>query len=156
MRFLKIFGIIGIVFAIFFSFVREIKWIIVWSYASNNYLKNKSCKFLYYNTNTAVANYSRILFSGVKLSKEVCVHHIEHEPVLLESENFIFVCLIIKFIKSYICKGLVSILMAQFWVCIRLNVDFIKIILVPPLWKTFSMSTKNISIEKTIVFVVST
>ena len=48
--------------------------------------------FLYYNKNTAVANYNRI-FSGVKLTKEVCAHHIEHEPVLLTAEE-IYSCMI--------------------------------------------------------------
>ena len=44
---------------------------------------------IYYNTNTAVVNYNRICF-GVKLSKEVCVHQIEHEPVLLTAEEIYF------------------------------------------------------------------
>ena len=54
---------------------------------------NKFCAFLYCNTNTAVVDYNRILFSGIKLSKEVCVHHIEYEPVLLTAEEIYF-CMI--------------------------------------------------------------
>ena len=42
---------------------------------------------LYYNTNTDVADYNRILFSDIKLPKEICVHHIENEPVLLTFEE---------------------------------------------------------------------
>ena len=53
----------------------------------------KSCTLLYYNTNTDVSDYNGILFSGMKLSKEVCVHHIEHEPVLLTYEGIYF-CMI--------------------------------------------------------------
>ena len=54
---------------------------------------NKSCTLLYYNTNNSVANYNRILFSSMRLSKEICVHHIEHEPVLLTAEEIYF-CMI--------------------------------------------------------------
>ena len=54
---------------------------------------NKYCTLLYYYTNTTVADYNQILFSGVKLSKEFCVHHIEHEPVLLKFEE-IYACMI--------------------------------------------------------------
>ena len=45
---------------------------------------------LYYSKNTAAADYNRILFSGVKVSKEVCIHHIEHEPVLLTAKEIYF------------------------------------------------------------------
>ena len=55
--------------------------------------KNKLFTLLYYYTNTAVTDYNRILFYGVKLSREVCVHHIEHEPVLLKVEEIYF-CMI--------------------------------------------------------------
>ena len=48
---------------------------------------NKHCTLLYYNTNIDVANYNRILFSDMKLSKKFCVHRIEHEPVLLTVEE---------------------------------------------------------------------
>ena len=71
-------------------------------------------------------------------------------------KTFIFLWLLIKFINYYISKGAVSIFMAQLWVCIRFNGDFIKMILIPTIWKTFPMYTKNISIEKIFVFVVST
>ena len=54
----------------------------------------KSCKFIYYKKNTAVADYNRILFYSVKILKEVCVHHIEHEPVLLTVEEIYF-CMIV-------------------------------------------------------------
>ena len=45
---------------------------------------------LYFNTNTVVVDYSQIFISGMKLSKEVCLHHIEHEPVLLTAEEIYF------------------------------------------------------------------
>ena len=51
------------------------------------YYTKQSCTLIYYNTNTAVANYNHILFYGVKLSKEFCVHHIEQDPVLLTAEE---------------------------------------------------------------------
>ena len=54
------------------------------------YPPNKYCTLIYYDTNTVVTDYDRILFSGIKLSKEVCVHHIEHEPVLLKFEEIYF------------------------------------------------------------------
>ena len=53
---------------------------------------NKSCMFLYYNTNTDIADYNRI-FSCVIIPKEVYVHHIEHETVLLTSKEIYF-CMI--------------------------------------------------------------
>ena len=51
------------------------------------YWKNKSCKLLYYNTNTTFANYNQI-FHVVKILKEICVHNIEPQPVLLTVEDF--------------------------------------------------------------------
>ena len=51
------------------------------------YFTNKYCTFLYSKTNTDVADYKFILFYGMKLSKEVCVNHTEHEPVLLTAEE---------------------------------------------------------------------
>ena len=93
MRFLNTFGIIRIVFNIYFSFVREINLIIVWSYASKHFLNKESCMLLYYNTNTSLANHNRIFFSGLNLLKEDCLHHIEHEPVLLTDKEFNF-CII--------------------------------------------------------------
>ena len=48
---------------------------------------------LYYNKNNAVADYNPCFFSGLKLSKEVCVHQIEQEPVRLTSEE-IYSCMI--------------------------------------------------------------
>ena len=73
---------------------------------------------LYYNTNTSVSDYNHILFSGVKLSNEVYVYHIEHGHVLIKSEEIYFILLLIKLTNSYICKGLVSIFMAQLRACI--------------------------------------
>ena len=120
------------------------------------YCTNKYCTFLYYNRNTSDLYYNHILFSGIKLSMEFCLHHIEHELVLLTAEEIYFVWLLMKLINYYICKGIVSIFMYQLCVFIWLNDNFIKTILIPPLWKTFPMSTNNISIEKNIVFDVST
>ena len=67
---------------------------------------NKSCTFLYYNKNTAVANYNRVSVSGMKLSKHFCVHHIKHEPVLLTTEK----------ISLYDCSSILSTLTyARVW-----------------------------------------
>ena len=91
MRFLKIIGIIGIIFAIF---VFICKWnkinIFLDRMLQSIYCTNKSCTVLYYNSNTAVPITTIILTSGIKLSKEVCLHDIEHEPVLLTSEEIYF------------------------------------------------------------------
>ena len=54
---------------------------------------NKPCTLLYHNTNATVAYYNCILFSRVELSKQVCVHHIEHESVILTAEEIYF-CMI--------------------------------------------------------------
>ena len=54
---------------------------------------NKPYTLLYYYTNNYFPDYKRIFFSDMKLSKEFCVHHIEHEPVLLTVENKYF-CMI--------------------------------------------------------------
>ena len=111
------------------------------------YFTNKYWTLPYYNANTTVADYSRILFSGVELSKEFVYITLNMNLSSYQLKKFIFVWLLIKFINSYIWKGVVFIFMDQFWVCILLNGDFIKTILIPPLWKTYPMSTKNIPIE---------
>ena len=99
---MKIHIIVGIVFAIFFIFKRNeinnclvicIKAFLEQTNIARFYTTTKPCTSLYYNTNTDVDSYNRILFSGVKLSKEVCVHHIEHEPVLL-TVGEIYFCII--------------------------------------------------------------
>ena len=51
---------------------------------------NKPYTLLYYYTNNYFPDYKRIFFSDMKLSKEFCVHHIEHEPVLLTAEEIHF------------------------------------------------------------------
>ena len=71
----------------------------------------KSCTLLYHNTNTTVAYYNLILFSGVKLSKEVCVHHNEHELVLLIAEEIYF-CVIAHQINQ-----LVNMQRCSFYFC---------------------------------------
>ena len=93
----------------------------------------KVCTLLYYHKNTSIADYNRILFSGIKLSKEFCLHHIGHETVLITAKD-IYSCMIAHQIHQiYISKGVVSIFMAQLCVCILLNSDSIKTILIPPL-----------------------
>ena len=103
---------------------------------------------LYYNTNTAVVKYNRIFFSGVKLSKEVCVNHIENEPVLVKVEEVYF-CMISHQIHQllhmqgcglYFHGSIMGMYPIERW--------FYQKILIPPLWKHFPMSTKYISIEK--------
>ena len=54
------------------------------------FCRNRSCTLLYYNTNTDVAKYNRILYFSKKLSNKICVNHIEHEPFLLTVEEIYF------------------------------------------------------------------
>ena len=51
------------------------------------YCTNKSCTLIHYNKNTDVADYNQVFISGMKFPKEVCLHHIEHEPVILTAEE---------------------------------------------------------------------
>ena len=48
---------------------------------------NKHYTSLYCDANTDVSDYNRVFISDVKLSKEVFVHRIRHEPVLLIAEE---------------------------------------------------------------------
>ena len=54
--------------------------------------KNNIARF-YTTTQILLSPITTALFSGMKLSKEVCVHHIEHEPVLVTAEEIYF-CMI--------------------------------------------------------------
>ena len=76
--------------SLFFSFLREIKLIMVLSYASKKILAQKTLARCYTTTQILMFPITTIFFSCVKLSKEVCVHHIEHKPALLIVEEFFF------------------------------------------------------------------
>ena len=116
---------------------------------------DKYYTLLYYNTNTDVADYDQI-FSGLKLSKEVCVHHTLNEPFLLKSKEFFF-CMIAHQIQQllhmqgcsfYFHVSILGMYHIEQWFYQN---DPGTITL-----KKIPMSTKNISIERTIVFVVIT
>ena len=59
----------------------------VLSYASKNFLHKQALHVAILQHKYDVANYNRILFSDMKLSKKFCVHRIEHESVLLTVEE---------------------------------------------------------------------
>ena len=131
MSFLKIVRIIGILFSIFVFICKRDKINNSFIIPFKEFLAQTDLARFYTTTQILVSPMTTVFFSGVKIPKEVCVHHIEHGPVLLTAD--VFKLLLIKFINSYICKGVVSIFVAQLWVCIRLNSDSIKKILIPPL-----------------------
>ena len=90
MRFLKIFGIIEIVFAIFVFICKRNKINNFLIICFKTFLAQENIVRRYTTTQIMLSPLQPHFFSGVKLSKEVCVHHIEHEPVLLTAEGIYF------------------------------------------------------------------
>ena len=76
-----------------FSFVREIELIIVRSFYSRHFLYKQILHVGILQQKQWCGRLQPHFFSGVKLSKEVCVHHIEHEPFLQTVEEIYF-CMI--------------------------------------------------------------
>ena len=126
----------------------------VWSYDLKNFLHKQTLYISIAHQKTSVADYNRILFSDVKILREVCEHRIEHKPVLLTYEENFLVWFIIKFINSYKWKGVISLFS---W----LNTGYVSdwsVISSKKYWYQHfeNIPHVDISIELTIEFVVST
>ena len=103
--------------------------------------------------NIAITDYN--FFYGVKLPREVCVHHIEHETVLLTVEEICF-CMIVHQIHQLLhmqeCSfdfngSILGIYPIELWLY-QNDLDTTTL-------KNSPLLTKDITIEETIVFVVS-
>ena len=90
MRLLKIAVIVIIVFAIFFIRNRN-KTNNVLIILSEAFLAQTKRSRRYNTTQIVLLPITIAFFSDVKLSKKVCVYLIEHEPVILTSEETYFV-----------------------------------------------------------------
>ena len=72
---------------LFFSFVREIKFMIVLIICFKAFLAQNNIARCYTTTQMIMLLITTAFFSGIKSSKEFFVNHIKHEPVLLTAEE---------------------------------------------------------------------
>ena len=83
------------IFALLFAFWRFHCWCFnnFWWYASDHFFHKETFHITILQQKYCCCRLQPHFFSGVKLSKEVCIHHIEHEPILLTVEEIYF-CMI--------------------------------------------------------------
>ena len=139
-----------------FSFVREIKFTIFWSFASKYFLHKKTLHIGILQHKYWCCWIQPNFVSGVKLSKEICVNHIEHELVLLTAEWIYFYMFSHQIHQLFHMQGcgfhlndsIMGIYLIEHWFY-QNNLD------TTPL-KNFLCRLKLFLLKKLIVFIVST
>ena len=156
MKFLKIIRIIRIVFAVFVFICKRNKIDNCLIILFKALLAQTHFASFYNTTKILLPPITTTFFSCVNLSKEDCVHHIEHEHVVLTAEEIYFCMIdhqIHQLLHMQVCSFYVHGSILGMYLIAR---KFYQNDLDTTTLKKFPHSDKKNSIEKTIVLFAST